>query len=223
MALIYIVEDDPNTLELESRALMGNGFAVKCFDQAGAFMSESCRTLPDLVLLDLVLPGKNGLSLLKRLKKSPDTRDLPVIIVSSLSSEIDIVKGLDMGADDYITKPFGVMELIARVKAVLRRSRQSVQPEDLTLGEILVEPARRLCTVGGREVDLTYKEYELLSCLLVNAGIVMKRDILMERIWGIDFEGGSRTLNSHIKTLRKKLGQAGSHIHTVRNVGYLIK
>ena len=223
MQTIYIVEDDSNILEIETYALAGSGFQVKGFEKAQPFYDALEKDLPDLVLLDIMLPDEDGIVVLRKLRAMPETRDLPVILVTAKTTEIDTVKGLDSGADDYISKPFGILELTSRVKAVLRRSERNVVQERLELGRIVLEPDRRRCIVDGKETELTYKEYELLSVFLLNVGIVMKRDVLMERIWGIDFEGESRTLDSHIKSLRKKLGEEGAHIHTVRNVGYLAK
>ena len=153
----------------------------------------------------------------------PEMHHLPVIFVSAKATELDAVKGLDSGADDYIAKPFGIMELISRVKALLRRSGRLLENEVLTLDSIRLEPSKRVCFVNEKQVELTFKEFELLTCLLRNTGIVMKRDVLMNRIWGTDFEGESRTLDMHIKTLRQKLGEASDHLQTVRNVGYIAK
>ena len=223
MALIYIVEDDGNILEIESYALENSGYSVKGFEHAQAFYEALREQLPDLVLLDIMLPEEDGISVLRQLRADQKTAALPVIMVTAKTSEIDIVRGLDLGADDYISKPFGILELLSRVKAVLRRTRTAPQTEILEFGEIRLEPERRLCLVDGKPAELTYKEYELLLCLLRNAGIVMKRDVLMERIWGVDFEGESRTLDMHIKTLRQKLGEASRFIQTVRNVGYTLR
>ena len=223
MPKIYIVEDDVNILEIETYALKSSGYEVLGFENAGDFYKKigaSPVSLPDLVILDIMLPDEDGLTLLQKLRKRPDTRELPIIMVTAKATELDTVKGLDQGADDYITKPFGVMELISRVKALLRRNGRISRSEKLSLGEIELDPDRRTCFVNGDAVELRYKEFELLLFLLKNAGIVMKRDVLMDRIWGMDFEGESRTLDMHIKTLRQKLGEAGAHIHTVRNVGY---
>ena len=223
MPNIYIVEDDNNILEIETYALKSSGYDVSGFENAKAFYKQLDEAIPDLVILDIMLPDEDGLSILKKLRAGTDTEHLPIIMVTAKATEIDTVKGLDQGADDYITKPFGVMELISRVKALLRRSGNISKSEKLTLDKIEVYPDSRTCNVDGSPIELTYKEYELLSILLKNAGIVMKRDVLMERIWGIDFQGESRTLDMHIKTLRQKLGDSGHHITTVRNVGYMAK
>lgn len=223
MPLVYIVEDDANIREIESFALKNSGFAVEAFACAKDFYNGLLKRPPDLVLLDIMLPDEDGLIVLGKLRSSAGTRKLPVILVTAKTTEVDKVKGLDGGADDYMTKPFGVLELISRVKALLRRSTQDSAAEELSVGEITLDMARRAAYVAGKPCGLTYKEFELLHLLLVNAGIVLKRDLLMERIWGIDFEGESRTLDMHIGTLRRKLGESGVHIKTVRNVGYMME
>ncbi|MBQ3666204.1 MAG: response regulator transcription factor [Lachnospiraceae bacterium] len=223
MEQIYIVEDDKNILEIEMYALKSAGYEVTGFERASEFYEKLDITVPDLILLDIMLPDEDGLHVLRRIREDDRIANIPVIMVTAKSSEIDTVKGLDLGADDYITKPFGIMELISRVKALLRRSGSGKEKQRLELAEIVLEPEQRLCMVNQQPIELTFKEYELLAFLLRNAGIVMKRNVLMDRIWGIDFEGESRTLDMHIKTLRKKLGNAGNHIQTVRNVGYIVK
>lgn len=223
MPLVYIVEDDANIREIESFALKNSGFSVEAFACAKDFYNGLLKRSPDLVLLDIMLPDEDGLIVLGKLRSGAGTRKLPVILVTAKTTEVDKVKGLDGGADDYMTKPFGVLELISRVKALLRRSTQDSAAEELSVGEITLDMARRAAYVAGKPCGLTYKEFELLHLLLVNAGIVLKRDLLMERIWGIDFEGESRTLDMHIGTLRRKLGESGVHIKTVRNVGYMME
>ena len=223
MPLVYIVEDDANIREIESFALKNSGFAVEAFACAKDFYNGLLKRPPDLVLLDIMLPDEDGLIVLGKLRSGAGTRKLPVILVTAKTTEVDKVKGLDGGADDYMTKPFGVLELNSRVKALLRRSTQDSAAEELSVGEITLDMARRAAYVAGKPCGLTYKEFELLHLLLVNAGIVLKRDLLMERIWGIDFEGESRTLDMHIGTLRRKLGESGVHIKTVRNVGYMME
>ena len=220
MALIYIVEDDINILEIETFALKNSGYTVESFECAADFWKRVKVRVPDLAILDIMLPDTDGITIVKKLRERVETKKLPVMMVTAKTSEIDKVKGLDSGADDYITKPFGVMELISRVKALLRRSDNNKDESSLVLGEIVLEPDKRLCKVEEQNVELTYKEYELLKLLIQNAGIVLKREVLMERVWGTDYEGESRTLDMHIKTLRKKLGNANKHIKTVRNVGY---
>ncbi len=223
MPLVYIVEDDANIREIESFALKNSGFAVEAFACAKDFYNGLLKRPPDLVLLDIMLPDEDGLIVLGKLRSGAGTRKLPVILVTAKTTEVDKVKGLDGGADDYMTKHLGVLELISRVKALLRRSTQDSAAEELSVGEITLDMARRAAYVAGKPCGLTYKEFELLHLLLVNAGIVLKRDLLMERIWGIDFEGESRTLDMHIGTLRRKLGESGVHIKTVRNVGYMME
>ena len=222
MQTIYIVEDDANIREIETYALTKNGFLTRGFEMAVPFYQALEQVLPDLILLDIMLPDEDGMEVLKNLRTASTTRDIPVIIITAKSSEIDTVKALDGGADDYIIKPFGVMELVSRVRALLRRSGRREDGETIKLGDILLDPAKRICLIKDQKIDLTYKEYELLHYLMINAGIVMKRPVLMDKIWGIDFEGESRTLDAHIKSLRKKLGEEGSHIKTVRNVGYIL-
>ena len=223
MALIYIVEDDKNISEIESYALKNSGYLVDTFENAKTFWSRVQDRKPDLVLLDVMLPDSDGIEVLKKMRRNPDTRRVPVIMVTAKSSEIDKVKGLDNGADDYITKPFGIMELISRVKAILRRINQDEEEKQLVFQNITLDCEKRQVALDGENCELTYKEFELLKLFLQNAGIVMTRETIMEKVWGIDFEGESRTLDMHIKTLRQKLGDAGNHIKTVRNVGYRIE
>lgn len=217
---IYIVEDDKNIREIEMFALKNSGYAVEEFENAKTFFSRITEKVPDLVLLDIMLPDMDGLEIVKKLRSRPDTVRVPIILVTAKTTELDKVKGLDIGADDYLTKPFGVMELISRVKALLRRSRALQDDKQLVLGDITLDSERREVNVDGELCELTFKEFELLKLLMVNAGIVLHRDIIMSDVWGTDYEGESRTLDMHIKTLRQKLGEAGNMIKTVRNVGY---
>ena len=218
--LIYIVEDDKNIREIEMFALKNSGYVVEEFENAKSFFSRSVEKVPDLVLLDIMLPDMDALEIVKKLRSRPDTVRVPIILVTAKTTELDKVKGLDIGADDYLTKPFGVMELISRVKALLRRSRALQDDKQLVLGDITLDSERREVHVGGELCELTFKEFELLKLLMVNAGIVLHRDTIMSDVWGTDYEGESRTLDMHIKTLRQKLGEAGNMIKTVRNVGY---
>lgn len=219
--LVYIVEDDSAIKELESYALINSDFEVKAFERARELYSALDDRTPALILLDIMLPDEDGLSILKKLRKTPLYKNIPVVMVTAKTSEIDAVKGLDMGADDYITKPFGVMELVSRVKAVLRRTQ--AQPTDnIAYKNILIDEAKHIVYVDDTEVELTYKEYEILKLLIINKNIVFTRDKLMESIWGYDFEQGNRTVDVHILSLRKKLGNAGEYIKTIRNVGYKI-
>ena len=223
MANIFIVEDDSNIREIEMFALKNSGYMVEGFENAKDFFKRISEKKPDLVLLDIMLPDVDGMEILARLKNVPETKPIPIIMVTAKTTEIDKVKGLDTGADDYVTKPFGVMELISRVKALLRRTNDMNEDKILTLGEIKMDLDKRSVWADDKTVELTYKEFELLRLLMQNAGIVLHRDVIMERIWGADFEGESRTLDMHIKTLRQKLGGAGAHIKTVRNVGYQVE
>ena len=222
MSLIYIVEDDENIREIEEFALKNEGYRVAGFASAKDFYAAVAEKTPGLIVLDIMLPDEDGLEILKKLRSRAATKTVPIILVTARSTELDKVKGLDQGADDYMTKPFGVMELIARVKALFRRS---AEPEGklLELGCLRIDEEKHMVYVKDTPCELTYKEYELLKLLMRNAGNVMARDTIMERVWGIDFEGESRTLDMHIKTLRQKLGEAGAMIKTVRNVGYRIE
>ena len=223
MALIYIVEDDQNIREIESFALKNSGYTIMDFECAKDFYHQLAEKVPDCILLDIMLPDEDGLEILKKIRSIPDTRKVPIMMITAKTTELDKVKGLDMGADDYITKPFGVMELISRVKALLRRSMNMEDEKFLSAGDIFLDGEKHMVYVKDEPIDLTFKEYELLKLLIQNQGIVMSRDVIMERIWGIDFEGESRTLDVHIKTLRQKLKNAGTLIKTVRNVGYMIE
>ena len=223
MALIYIVEDDQNIREIESFALKNSGYTIMDFECAKDFYHQLAEKVPDCILLDIMLPDEDGLEILKKIRSIPDTRKVPIMMITAKTTELDKVKGLDLGADDYITKPFGIMELISRVKALLRRSMNMEDEKFLSAGDIFLDGEKHMVYVKDEPVDLTFKEYELLKLLVQNQGIVMSRDVIMERIWGIDFEGESRTLDVHIKTLRQKLKNAGTLIKTVRNVGYMIE
>lgn len=220
MALIYIVEDDESIQEIEAVALKSAGHETLVFSDAKSFYSKLDQILPDLVLLDVMLPDENGNEIIKKLRTRPETRKLPVIMVTAKTSEIDLVRGIENGADDYLKKPFSVMELISRVKALLRRT-VSEQDEKITFHEIEINNVRHSLQVAGEEVTLTYKEHELLKYLIINKGNVLTRDQIMSKVWGTYYEGESRTVDMHIKTLRHKLGKAGEYIKTVRNVGYL--
>ena len=220
MPLIYIVEDDVNIREIETFSLKNSGYTVVDFECARDFYGRLHEKKPDLVILDIMLPDEDGLEILKKLRKNTETKKIPIIMVTAKTTEIDKVKGLDSGADDYLTKPFGVMELISRVKALLTRSMNMDDSKVFVLGEISVDNEKHKVSVEGKDCELTYKEFELLKLMIQNTGIVLSRDVIMERVWGVDFEGESRTLDMHIKTLRQKLGESGKRIKTVRNVGY---
>ncbi|MHC1695015.1 MAG: response regulator transcription factor [Eubacteriales bacterium] len=219
---VYIVEDDDNIREMECYALKNSGYEVAGFENGSGLLEACEKILPSIILLDIMLPDRDGLSILKSLRSSERTKRLPVILVTAKGSELDKVKGLDMGADDYISKPFSIMELISRVKALLRRAESEPQ-QVLECAGIRIDDARHNVTAGGEECALTFKEYELLKLLMSNRGVVMGREKIMDRIWGFDYEGESRTVDMHIKTLRQKLGTCGSAIKTVRGVGYKIE
>ena len=192
------------------------------FERPSDFWQQLEKERPSLLLLDIMLPDEDGLSIVKKLRHAADTRKLPIIMATAKTTELDKGKGLDIGADDYRTKPFGVMELISRVKALMRRSRGMEEERMIRLGPIFMDDEKRAVFVDDQQCELTYKEYELLKLLLLNAGIVASRDMILDRVWGTDFEGESRTLDMHIKPLRQKLGSAGAMLRTVRNVGYML-
>lgn len=223
MAIVYVVEDDRNIREIESFSLKNSGYEVVDFDCAAAFYRQMETCLPDLILLDIMLPDKDGLDIVRELRARVETRRLPIIMVTAKATEIDKVKGLDLGADDYLTKPFGVMELISRVKALLRRSGGLQEDTQLRFQGLVMDLERHRVSAEGEPVELTFKEFELLRIFMQNAGIVLQRETLMDRVWGTDYEGESRTLDMHIKTLRQKIGAYGNHIKTVRNVGYRLE
>ncbi len=223
MPTIYCVEDDMNIRELVLYALRASGFEAEGFDSATPFFEHLDAACPDLVLLDIMLPGTDGLSILHTLRETPRTANLPVILLTAKTAEYDKVRGLDDGADDYLCKPFGVMELISRIKAVLRRSAPTPTTNALTLGEITLDTARHTVQSAGQPVILTLKEFDLLHYLMENVNIVLTREKIMEAVWGFGFEGESRTVDMHIKTLRQKLGTSSAQIQTVRGVGYKIE
>lgn len=222
MALIYIVEDDESIREIETIALKNSNYIVSAFENAKEFYKKLDELVPDLILLDVMLPDESGYDIVRKLRKRPATQDIPIIMVTAKTTEMDMIKGLDGGADDYIKKPFSIMELITRVKALLRRTAKE-EPKLLKLDELVIDHERHVVTVNNEPVDLTYKEYELLRLLMGSQGIVMTREVIMRSVWDTDFEGETRTVDMHIKTLRHKLGDYGSRIKTVRNVGYVIE
>ena len=219
MALIYIVEDDESIREIETIALKNSNYIVSAFENAKEFYKKLDELVPDLILLDVMLPDESGYDIVR---KRPATQDIPIIMVTAKTTEMDMIKGLDGGADDYIKKPFSIMELITRVKALLRRTAKE-EPKLLKLDDLVIDHERHVVTVNNEPVDLTYKEYELLRLLMGSQGIVMTREVIMRSVWDTDFEGETRTVDMHIKTLRHKLGDYGSRIKTVRNVGYVIE
>lgn len=220
--MIFCVEDDDNIRELVIYTLETTGLKAAGFAEGASFMEALAFDTPELILLDIMLPGEDGLELLKKLKSSSRTKDIPVIMVTAKGTEYDKVIGLDTGADDYVTKPFGMMELVSRIKAVLRRSGKVPDKADLELGGVRVDVKKHEVTVDGQIVTLTLKEFELLERLLRNRNIVLTRDQLLEDIWGYDFDGETRTVDVHVRTLRQKLGEKGAMIETVRGVGYRI-
>ena len=222
MALIYIVEDDESIREIESIALKNSNYIVSAFENAKEFYKKLDELVPDLILLDVMLPDESGYEIVRKLRKRPATQDIPIIMVTAKTTEMDMIKGFDGGADDYIKKPFSIMELITRVKALLRRTAKE-EPKLLKLDDLVIDHERHVVTVNNEPVDLTYKEYELLRLLMGSQGIVMTREVIMRSVWDTDFEGETRTVDMHIKTLRHKLGDYGSRIKTVRNVGYVIE
>ncbi len=222
MALIYIVEDDESIREIETIALKNSNYIVSAFENAKEFYKKLDELVPDLILLDVMLPDESGYDIVRKLRKRPATQDISIIMVTAKTTEMDMIKGLDGGADDYIKKPFSIMELITRVKALLRRTAKE-EPKLLKLDDLVIDHERHVVTVNNEPVDLTYKEYELLRLLMGSQGIVMTREVIMRSVWDTDFEGETRTVDMHIKTLRHKLGDYGSRIKTVRNVGYVIE
>ncbi|MBQ9966884.1 MAG: response regulator transcription factor [Clostridia bacterium] len=220
--MIYIVEDDDNIRQMEAYALKGSGFETMEFVSGSEFFAQCEKQVPKMVLLDIMLPGIDGLTILKKIRETPELANVGVIMVTAKSTELDAVMALDRGADDYIAKPFGIMELLSRVKALMRRV-DNVKTAVYTLGGITLDDERHTVRVPESDCLLTFKEYELLKYLIINRGIVLSRERIMDVVWGTDYEGGSRTVDMHIKTLRQKLGDEGSHIKTVRNVGYKIE
>lgn len=223
MSLIYCVEDDENIRELVGYALRSQGFEVETFGDAKEFWQGIHESMPSLVLLDIMLPGESGTTILEKIRKDSKLKDMPVIMMTAKTSEYDIVKGLDGGADDYVCKPFGIVELTSRIKSVLRRSGpKRAEGSIYSFGPVSLDSEKHVVTVDGAVCQLTVKEFELLRYLLINIDIVLKREQIMEAVWGFTYEGESRTIDMHIKSLRQKLGQGGQIIRTVRGVGYVI-
>ncbi len=218
--MIYCVEDDGNIRELVVYTLNTTGMEARGFEDGKSFMKALAFETPELILLDIMLPGEDGLSLLKKLKNSAKTKEIPVIMVTAKGAEYDKVVGLDGGADDYVTKPFGMMELVSRIKAVLRRTKKEKEEGQYSVGSLSMDLKKHVVFVDGKQVTLTLKEFELLGRLVQNQNIVLTRDRLLEEVWGYDFDGETRTVDVHVRTLRQKLGSAGDMIQTVRGVGY---
>ena len=219
MSKILIVEDEESIADLEKDYLELSGFEVEIENQGDTGLVRAIKEDFDLLILDLMLPEVDGFEICREVREK---KDIPIIMVSAKKDDIDKIRGLGVGADDYMTKPFGIMELLSRVKALLRRSA-GAQTKRLEVGNLVLDDERHLVMVKGENCELTFKEYELLKLLMANCGMVLTREVIMERVWGTDFEGESRTLDMHIKTLRQKLGEEGSMIRTVRNVGYLLE
>lgn len=220
--MIYCVEDEASIRDLMTYTLQASGFEVRGFESAAEFWPALAEKKPELVLLDVMLPGEDGLSILKKLRSAPYSADIPVIMATAKGSEYDKVIGLDSGADDYLVKPFGMMEMVSHIKAVLRRTAPK-KDITLTIGGVILDEARHRVTAGGRSVSLTLKEYELLKLLMENPGRVFTRETLLSAVWGVDFVGETRTVDVHVGTLRTKLGEEGEMIQTVRGVGYRIE
>lgn len=220
--MIYLLEDDASIRDFVVYALSGQGMEARGFERPSEFWAAVAEQVPELVLLDIMLPEEDGVSVLKKLRSAPATADLPVIMLTAKSTEYDKVLGLDAGADDYVAKPFGMLELLSRIRALLRRTRRPAESAVYRCGELTVDLARHTVEAAGRSVALTQKEFEVLSLLLKNRGQVISRDWLLEEVWGYAFTGESRTVDVHIRTLRQKLGDSGSYIETVRGYGYKI-
>ncbi len=221
--MIYCVEDDASIRDIEIYTLQSVGLEAVGLPDGEAFFLAVAAALPELVILDVMLPGQDGVEILRRLKADSRTRDLPVIMATAKGAEYDKIQSLDLGADDYLVKPFGMMEMVSRVKAVLRRSAPKIEKQLLTIGDLSVNMTEHTVTVSGERVILTLKEYELLHLFMENPGRVYTRDQLLSDIWGFDYDGETRTVDVHIRTLRAKLGSAGSLIETVRGVGYRLE
>lgn len=218
--MIYCVEDDKNIRELVVYTLETTGFKAQGFEEGNSFFRALALNTPELILLDVMLPGEDGLAILKKLKSSSNTKDIPVIMVTAKGAEYEKVIGLDSGADDYVAKPFGMMELVSRVKAVLRRSTPTKTSPIVRYGMIEIDMEKHVIKVEGVKVSLTLKEFELLQRLAKRPGTVVTRDTLLDEIWGYNFDGETRTIDVHVRSLRQKLGKAGDYIETVRGIGY---
>lgn len=221
--MIYLIEDDKSIREFVVYTLNSQGFSAQGFERPSLFWSALQQQMPTLVLLDIMLPEEDGLEILKKLRSAPATKKLPIIMLTAKGTEFDKVIGLDSGADDYIAKPFGIMELLSRIKALLRRTDQDAANAEYRIGQLYVCPSKHVVKVGGSPVSLTLKEFEILCLLLEHRGMVYTRSQLQDEIWGYAFDGESRTVDVHIRTLRQKLGESGSCIETVRGIGYKIE
>ena len=220
--MIYLLEDDDSIRKLVIYGLESQGYEAQGFELPSLFWKAIGKQLPELILLDIMLPEEDGLTILQKLRSASATKKIPVIMLTAKNTEYDRVIGLDNGADDFVSKPFGMMELVARVRAVLRRTEPASSSTEYQVGPLYVSPERHIVKVNGQDVTLTYKEFEILCLLLENEGVVLTRSVLMDRIWGCEFERENRTLDVHIRTLRAKLGPMGKCIETVRGIGYKI-
>ena len=221
--MIYLLEDDDSIRKLVIYGLESQGYEAQGFELPSLFWKAMGKQLPELILLDIMLPEEDGLTILQKLRSASATKKIPVIMLTAKNTEYDRVIGLDNGASDFVSKPFGMMELVARVRAVLRRTEPASSSTEYQVGPLYVSPERHIVKVNGQDVTLTYKEFEILCLLLENEGVVLTRSVLMDRIWGCEFERENRTLDVHIRTLRAKLGEAGNCIETVRGVGYKLE
>lgn len=220
--MIYFIEDEKSINEAVFYTLRNSGFEVSGFDRPSKFWQAMGEKLPDLILLDIMLPEEDGLEILRKIRKNSITSKIPVIMVTAKDSEYDKIIGLDNGADDYMTKPFSMLELVSRIKALLRRTKANTPCETITIGNLSVNPEKHIVTANGKNITLTYKEYQMLLLLMQNKGVVFSRDKLLNKIWGYEFDGENRTVDVHIRTLRTKLGECGNLITTVRGFGYKI-
>ena len=221
--MIWCVEDDASIRDIEVYALMSTGFEAQGFEDGDSFWTALQESMPELVVLDVMLPGKDGVTLLKTMKESEQFRDIPAIMATAKGTEYDKIQSLDLGADDYLVKPFGIMEMVSRVKAVLRRCNRNQDHNQLKIGGLMLNPNEHTVSVDGERVTLTYKEYELLHLFLSQPGHAFTREQLLSRVWNTEYLGETRTVDMHIRTLRQKLGEYGCMIETVRNVGYRLE
>ena len=221
--MIWCVEDDASIREIELYALRSTGFEARGFEDGGTFLAALERERPELVILDVMLPGMDGVELLRRMKASVSFADIPVIMATAKGAEYDKIQSLDLGADDYLVKPFGMMEMVSRVKAVLRRCHPAPAAKQLSAGSLMLDPEERTVTADGARIFLTYKEFELLRLFLSRPGVAFTREQLLSDIWGVEYAGETRTVDMHIKTLRQKLGNCGAMIETVRQIGYRLE
>ncbi len=218
--MIYFIEDDKSINEAVFYTLKSSGFEVKGFERPSLFWNEMKNKKPDLIILDIMLPEEDGLQILRKLRADSNTQEIPVIMLTAKDSEYDKVIGLDSGADDYMTKPFSMLELVSRIRALLRRTSSKENMQELRVGKLVMNPEKHLIVADGKNITLTYKEYQLLLLLMKNKGVVFSRDNLLNKIWGYEFDGENRTVDVHIRTLRTKLGECGDYIKTVRGFGY---